>query len=118
MSRFLVDTAATRVADGRWTAEVNRGWWIVRGPNGGYIAALAMRALTDAVDDPERAARSLTLHYLRPPAEGTVDIEVNIERSGRTLDSLSLRMTQGERLLVVAWPRSRSIAKARRSTTR
>lgn len=101
MSRFLADTAVTRVSEHRWTANVSRAWWIVRGPNGGYLAALVMRALTETVGDPERAARSLTLHYLRPPVEGPVEIEITVERSGRTLDSLSIRMTQNEKLLVI-----------------
>jgi acyl-CoA thioesterase len=101
MSRFLADTAVTRVDENRWTAQISKAWWIIRGPNGGYLAALAMRALTETVGDPERAARSLTLHYLRPPVEGAVTIDVTVERSGRTLDSLSIRMTQNDRLLVI-----------------
>jgi acyl-CoA thioesterase len=101
MSRFVEDTAVTRLDARRWAARLDLGWWIVRGPNGGYIAAVIMRALTEAVGDDARAARSLTLHYLRPPEAGAVEIEVTVERSGRTLDSLSVRMTQGGRLLVI-----------------
>ena len=47
-------------------------WWVVRGPNGGYLAAVILRALTDAVDDPERTPRSLTVHYASSPGEGDV----------------------------------------------
>jgi hypothetical protein len=45
-SRFERDTAITR-RDGRvFTAEVDPGWWVLRGPNGGYVAAIILRALT------------------------------------------------------------------------
>ena len=42
----------------RFEASMSRRWWIVRGPNGGYVAAVLLRAMTAAVDDAARAARS------------------------------------------------------------
>lgn len=81
---------------------MDRGWWIVRGPNGGYIAAVLLRALAARLADPGRAPRSLTVHYTAPPAEGPARIEVNVERSGRSLTTLSARMTQEGRLLALA----------------
>ena len=66
------------------------------------MAAVVLRALTLAVDDPERAPRSLTVHYLAPPAEGDVEVETRVERSGRTLTSMSARLVQGDRLLAIA----------------
>lgn len=92
--RFAADTAVTPIAPGRWAANLDRGWWIERGPNGGYLAAIVHRALAAAVDDAGRALRSLTVHYLRPPAEGPVEVEVTVERAGRTLSTASARMTQ------------------------
>jgi len=38
-NRFERDTAVTPVAEGRYEARIDPGWWIVAGPNGGYIAA-------------------------------------------------------------------------------
>jgi len=32
---------------------MSKDWWILRGPNGGYVAAVLLRALTEAVGDPE-----------------------------------------------------------------
>jgi acyl-CoA thioesterase len=101
-SRFATDTAVTRIGDGRYAARVDEGWWIVRGPNGGYIAAMILRAIVAEVNDPERAPRSLTIHYTRPPVEGPVDIEVTVERAGRTLSTLSARMLQEGKLTAVA----------------
>lgn len=101
-TRFDRDTAVERVAPGRYRGRIDRGWWIINGPNGGYIAAIVLRAMTEEVGDAARAPRSLTLHYLRPPTEGAVSIEVSVERSGRTLSTLSARLLQDGRLMVVA----------------
>ena len=54
------------------------------------------------VGDPTRRPRSLTLQYLRPPAEGEVQVEVTTERAGRTVTNLSARLVQGGRTLVLA----------------
>lgn len=107
MNRFDGDTAVRRVATPDATsavfeANMDRGWWIVRGPNGGFVAAVLLRALTEALGDPARAPRSLTLHYVAPPPEGAVRIETKIERAGRSLSTLSARMTSEGRLLVLA----------------
>lgn len=64
------------------------------GPNGGYIAAMVLRAMTAAVDDAERAPRSLTCHYLRPPQPGPARIDVTVERRGGSLTTVSARMVQ------------------------
>jgi acyl-CoA thioesterase len=104
ISVFERDTAVAPAGDGVWQAEISAGWTVPRGgPNGGYIAALMLRALTGAVADPDRAPRSLTLHYLRPPVSGRpAQIHVAVEREGRTLTSLSARMVQDDRVMVLA----------------
>lgn len=104
-TRFDRDTAVTPVGapgQGRFRARIDPGWWVVRGPNGGYVGALLLRALTEAIADPTRAPRSLTVHYTAPPAEGPAEIETRIERSGRSLTTITGRMTQQGRLLAVA----------------
>jgi acyl-CoA thioesterase len=102
MSVFETDTAVAPVGDGVWQATISDRWGVPRGPNGGYIAALMLRALEAAVGDPDRAPRSLTLHYLRPPLVGPAEVHISVERVGRTLTSLSARLIQEERVMVVA----------------
>jgi acyl-CoA thioesterase len=102
MTRFDRDTSVERVEPGRYRGRIDTGWWIVNGPNGGYVAALLLRAMQAEVNDPGRAPRSLTIHYLRPPVEGPFDAVTTIERSGRTLTSVTARLLQGERLLAIA----------------
>ncbi len=109
--RFTADTAVMPLGDDAFEATVRRHWWVARGPNGGYLAALMLRALTAVVDDPARAPRSLTAHFLSVPEEGPVRIECKVERVGRSLSTLSARMLQGERVMALglaafsgAWP--------------
>lgn len=102
MNRFDRDTSVRRTGDGRFEARIDPGWFVVRGPNGGYVAAIVVRALEGALDDPERAARSLTVHYTAPPAQGPVTIETRVERAGRSLTTLSARMLQEGRLVALA----------------
>jgi acyl-CoA thioesterase len=63
---------------------------------------MILRALTLTVDDPERAPRSLTIHYARAPEPGPVRIATTIERAGRSLSTLSARMEQDGKLIALA----------------
>ena len=101
-TRFDRDTAVTQLGPGRYQGRIDTGWWIINGPNGGYIAAILLRALLAEVADPLRAPRSLTTHYLRPPAEGPIEIHTVTERSGRSLTTVSARMFQGDKLMAIA----------------
>jgi len=111
-SRFATDTAVQSLGGGRYEANIDHSWWIIHGPNGGYVAAIILRAMvaeaaaTDlAVTDPAehaKQARSATFHFLRSPVEGPVRIEVAVERSGRSVTNLSARLIQNGRLMVVA----------------
>jgi acyl-CoA thioesterase len=102
VSRFTTDTAVRGLGAGRYAAEIDRGWWIERGPNGGYLAAIVLRAVLAEVADAERRPRSLTLHYLRPPTEGSCEVTVTIERAGRGLTTASARLAQGGRDCILA----------------
>jgi acyl-CoA thioesterase len=90
-------TAALPAGNGTYEAVVDERWNVMRGPHGGYIAAMMLRALTDAVGDPARAPRSLTVYYPAAPAPGPVSIDCEVERSGRSMTTASARMTQDGR---------------------
>ncbi len=90
------------VGESEFEARLDPGWWIVVGPNGGYLAAILLRALGRCVEDPERTPRSLGIHYVSPGREGAARVAVRVERSGRTLTTLSARLEQEGRLLALA----------------
>lgn len=85
-----------------FAADISPDWRAGRGPHGGYIAAMLMRALIETVADPLRAPRSLTIHYARAPRPGPVSIVTSIERAGRSLSTLSARMEQDGKLITLA----------------
>jgi acyl-CoA thioesterase len=82
--------------------DIDGGWSTPVGPNGGYVAAVVLQAIIDAIGRPEREPRSLTLHFLKTPAPGPATVEVAEERSGRTLTSASARLTQDGRTCLLA----------------
>jgi acyl-CoA thioesterase len=90
-----------------FAADIAPGWRAGRGPHGGYLAAILLRALIAAVDDPPigRSAstpRSLTIHYAASPELGPVEIHASVERAGRSLSTLSARMEQNGRVIALA----------------
>ena len=99
---FDRDTAVTSRGDGQYEANLDRSWWIIGGPNGGYMAAVILRAMLEEVADAERAPRSLTIQYLSRPKEGAAQLQVKVERAGRSVSSVSLRMNQGDKPIALA----------------
>jgi acyl-CoA thioesterase len=109
---FDRDTAVHRVdAEGpdeqhpdavSFLAEVSPDWRAGRGPHGGYLAAMLLRALIETVAEPARSPRSLTIHYARAPKPEQVSIRTTVERAGRSLSTLSARMEQDGSLVALA----------------
>jgi acyl-CoA thioesterase len=99
---FDDETAVEHLGGGRYSATASERWGAYVGPNGGYLAALLLNAFTDIVHDPGRTVRSISLHYLEPPAFGPLEIDVTVERAGRSMTSLSGRVLQGGRAKVLA----------------
>ena len=87
-------TATERPEDGaevtRFAAEVTPGWDIGGNANGGYLMAIAGRAMAEAVGRPPL---TLTAHYLRPAPAGPCDIEVTTVRSGRRFATATATLT-------------------------
>lgn len=101
-TQFDDDTALVPAGPGAFAGNIAPTWSVGRGPNGGYLAAIILRALTLATDDPARVPRSLTVHYLAPPAEGPIRIETTIERAGGAMTMVSARAVQDGRTVALA----------------
>jgi acyl-CoA thioesterase len=100
---FEHDTAVRRTRDGRFEADIpDQSWWVARGPHGGFVAAIVVNALTEALGDPARPIRSLTIHYPAAPAVGKLDIAVRVERAGRSAAYLSARVEQEGSVVALA----------------
>jgi acyl-coenzyme A thioesterase PaaI-like protein len=84
---FAADTAVTRIdvpdeGTVRFAGEVHDGWDIGGNANGGYLLAIAARAMRDASERPDPV--SVTAHYLRPGKPGLVTVEVQPVKAGKT----------------------------------
>jgi acyl-CoA thioesterase len=99
---FDAATALTPAGEGAWEGAIADGWATPRGPLGGYVMALVLRGFENAVADPERSARSATMHFLRPPEVGPVRVEAKVERAGRSLSTVTGRMLQDDKLIGIA----------------
>ena len=99
---FDLAVAVAPQGDGVWLAHSDGAWDAPFGANGGYMAALVLRAMEAELADPARPARSITLHYLRPPQQGELRVQVTVERTGRNLTTLSARVLQEGRECIVA----------------
>ena len=97
-SHFDADTALEPAGDGRWRAWAPDHWFVGRGPNGGFLAALAARAAEEATGRP---LRSLALHFVAAPAVGPLEIGATLERAGRSYSTASLRLEQDERPMML-----------------
>ncbi len=100
--RELSRSADEHVIRAEFAADVSADWRAGRGPHGGYLAAMLLRALVETVADGARSPRSLTIHYARAPAPGPVTIAARIERAGRSLSTLTARMEQDGKPIALA----------------
>jgi acyl-CoA thioesterase len=101
-AQFEDDTAVQEVAPGTFKARVHERWWVVRGPHGGYLAAIILRALEAALGQPDRPIRSFTTHFIAAPDEGPLNINTTLERAGTSITYMSARVEQNDRLIATS----------------
>jgi acyl-CoA thioesterase len=94
-SIFHTDTAVTSSGDGRYHADVASRWNIGANPNGGYLLAIAVRAMLAEAGRPDPL--TVTAHYLAPPVAGPVEIRTTVVKPGRSLVTVTAEVWQGER---------------------
>ena len=96
--KFSELTAVTRSSTDTFELEVDPSSFILRGPNGGYLAAVLLRSMSmrvaDLGDDPIRPPRSLTVHYASAPVAGLATVTTELVRVGRSLVTCSARLDQ------------------------
>jgi hypothetical protein len=84
-----VERVAAHEGGGTYAGEVAGDWDIGGNANGGYLIALAARAMVDATGRPPL---SITAHYLAPGRPGPCTVEVDVLRAGRRTATASARL--------------------------
>lgn len=79
-SAFALDTAVEQVDDHLWRGEIVPGWRIGVVPNGGYVLAIAGRALSRALPHSDPLGVSVT--YCAAAELGPIDCEIELLRAG------------------------------------
>jgi len=95
---FAEATAVRPVAEAQWAGEIAPGWDIAGNANGGYLLAIAARAVVRATGRPDPVA--VTAHYLAPGRAGPVTVETRILKVGRRFSTASAILSSPERALV------------------
>ena len=99
MPDLMVDTRLERISPGRYGTSLSPDW-AVWGPNGGYLAALALRAgLAESRFD--RPA-SFHCHFLKVGQFAPVELEVTVLGGGKRAESVRVDLRQGDSLLLAA----------------
>lgn len=99
VGNFERDTAVAGT-DGRYAAHLSPAW-AVWGPNGGYVAAIALRAMAAAASLPRPAV--FHCQFLKAGRFDAAEVLVERTRSGKRSEALRARLVQdGEDLLIAS----------------
>jgi len=73
---------------GSYRVEVTGEWNAPMLPQGGVLAAVAARAMTEELSNPDQPLRSITTVFAAQIPPGPVEIDVSVLRRGRTLSQM------------------------------
>jgi acyl-CoA thioesterase len=85
---FFTTTGVTPAGPGRYGATIDETWKLRPLPQGGIVSALALRAMTEHLDDPGQTIRSLHTAFVGQVAHGPLSIDVELLRRGRSMSHL------------------------------
>jgi acyl-CoA thioesterase len=96
LSAFATDTAVTKRDQDLYDAEVTDRWNVIDGaaPNGGYLTAMACRALADNVTLPDPVG--VTAQFLSPVKPGPVTITTAVLRHGSRHATATAQIRQND----------------------
>lgn len=98
MSQFAKETSVEHMGGNLWRGELCQGWRVGPVPNGGYVLAVAGRALSEAL--PHKDPLTVSAFYLAPTALGPIDCRVEVLRTGRSTSFAEVKMYQRGELKV------------------
>jgi acyl-CoA thioesterase len=77
------------VTEGRFTTSVSDTWRLAMAPQGGIVAAVAVRAMERVLRQPEQTLRTLTAMFAGVVQGGPVEVDVQVLRRGRSMSQLT-----------------------------
>lgn len=102
MFRLDEDIVLEPAGTGAYTVTISGRWQVVVGPNGGYICAILLAGMKRELGDDGPPTRSITCHFLSASVAGEARLEVNVEKRGRSLSTVTSRLVQGDRTIAFA----------------
>jgi acyl-CoA thioesterase len=99
----LAESTMIQGSNGIYCAQLSRSWE-VWGPNGGYLATLALRAASQLAE--LRRPASLNCHFLSSPEFKEITLEVQVLKRGRRSESISVHMRQDDKPILHALVRT------------
>lgn len=91
---FDTHTAIEDDRIGAWRATIAPELSGFGGTHGGYLAAIALRAMWRLVHDPQRKVRSLGIELLAPVEPGVIELWPRLERAGSSISGPTLWLEQ------------------------
>ncbi|MFZ4812047.1 MAG: acyl-CoA thioesterase [Ilumatobacteraceae bacterium] len=85
MNPFASATTVDKIAEGRYRGFLDGSWNLRPLPQGGVVTAVALRAMSDALGNPEHQLRSMHTLFIGQVADGDLEIEVEVLRRGRSM---------------------------------
>jgi acyl-coenzyme A thioesterase PaaI-like protein len=87
--------ALDRVAEGEYSAELDGGWVVGGGVNGGYLLAVIGNAIrTELAELGQPDPVSVSAYYLSPSVPGPATVRVRRVRTGRTRSTVAASLVQ------------------------
>ncbi len=97
---FAQATAVERLGETTWRGEVESNWDIFGIANGGYLMAIAARAMSESSDG--RIPASVSAHFTKPVGAGPITIEVAPVKGGRSLSTMRSEILDGDKAILIS----------------
>jgi acyl-CoA thioesterase len=93
-SEWETHTALVRDDDNSFRAELDPGWQVGGGVNGGYLLGTIGRAVAETVPDKPHPL-SVSAHYLSASVPGPATVRTRVLREGRSVATVAADLAQG-----------------------
>lgn len=96
--KFADASAISRLDDSTFGCHLQENWSVVGKTNGGYMLAIAARAVAEATNRPDPV--TITAHFVTPGEGGDAAVSVDTVRSGRRASTAMFRLDIEDRPVI------------------